>query len=90
MACIFGNRDQWASVRSLVPDQFNEIARHEREFKVTIHRKKSVVEQADAGTTYDFDPKWVEIAKSRVFNHPVFIDPWVLPKGAFGESCGPL
>lgn len=90
LACIFGNRDQWASVRAIAPKQFNEIARHEREFKVTIHRKKTVVEQADAGTPYDFDPKWIEIARSREFTHPVFIDPWVLPKGAFGDSCGPL
>lgn len=87
--CIFGNADQWASVRAIAPEQFNKIAGYERVFKVTIHRKKSVVEQADAGTPYAFDPKWVEIANSREFTHPVFTDPWVLPLGAFGDGCGP-
>lgn len=88
-ACIFGSKDQWATVRDIAPEQFNTIANYEREFKVTIHRAKSVVQLADEGTPYDTDPMWVEIANSREFKAPVFIDPWVLPKGAFGESCGP-
>jgi 3'-phosphoadenosine 5'-phosphosulfate sulfotransferase (PAPS reductase)/FAD synthetase len=87
--CIFGSKDQWATVREIAPDQFNQIASREREFKVTIHRSESVIERANAGTPYDTDPFWVEIANSRTFSAPVFIDPWVLPKGAFGDSCGP-
>jgi len=88
-ACVFGNADQWASVRAIAPEQFNQIATYEREFKVTIHRKLSVTERADAGTPYRFDPKWIEIANSREFNHPVFVDDWELPLGAFGDGCGP-
>lgn len=38
---------------------------------------------------YPFDPKWVELANSREFNHPVFTDPWQMPQGAFGDGCGP-
>lgn len=87
--CVFGSKDQWASAREIAPEQFYRIADYEREFKVTIHRKETVVERADAGTPYEMDPFWVEIANSREFMAPVFIDPWVLPKGAFGESCGP-
>ena len=87
--CIFGSKDQWATVREIAPDQFHQIANHEREFKVTIHRSETVTERANAGTPYDTDPFWVEIANSRTFSAPVFIDPWVLPKGAFGDSCGP-
>lgn len=87
--CIFASKDQWATVREIAPDQFNQIASREREFKITIHRFQSVVERANAGTPYDTDPFWVEIANSRTFSAPVFIDPWVLPKGAFGDSCGP-
>lgn len=88
-ACIFGNADQWASVRAIAPTQFEQIATYEREFKVTIHRKLSVSERADLGTPYPFDPKWVELANSREFNHPVFTDPWQMPQGAFGDGCGP-
>jgi hypothetical protein len=47
------------------------------------------VELADAGTPYRLDPKWVEIGNSRVFDHPVFMEPWVLPQGAYGDGCGP-
>lgn len=88
-SCIFGSSDQWASVRAIAPDQFGQIANYEREFKVTIHRTMSVVERADRGMPYEFDPYWVKVANSREFTVPVFMDPWVLPKGAFGNSCGP-
>jgi 3'-phosphoadenosine 5'-phosphosulfate sulfotransferase (PAPS reductase)/FAD synthetase len=88
-ACIFGGKNQWASVRAIAPAQFEKIATYEREFRVTIHRHKSVVELADAGTPYTFDPKWVAIANSREWNHPIFVDDWVLPQGAYGDGCGP-
>lgn len=88
-ACIFGGKNQWASVQAIAPEQFEQIATYERTFKITIHRSKSVVQLADAGTAYTFDPKWVAIANSRAFNHPVFVDPWVLPQGAYGDGCGP-
>jgi 3'-phosphoadenosine 5'-phosphosulfate sulfotransferase (PAPS reductase)/FAD synthetase len=87
--CIFGNKHQWATVRAIAPSQFEQIAAYERVFRVTIHRTKSVIELADAGAPYDCDPKWVQIANSHEFNEPVFMHPWVLPKGAFGEGCGP-
>lgn len=88
--CIFGSKNQWATVRDIAPGQFNAIAKYEGTFKITIHRKESVIERADAGTSYATDPFWVEIANSRTFEAPIFMDPWVLPKGAFGESCGPI
>ena len=88
-ACIFGSSNQWASVRAIAPEQFNAIANYEREFKITIHRTKSVVQRADEGRPYPFDPKWVEAARSREFNLPIFVDPWVLPAGAYGEAIGP-
>lgn len=88
-ACIFGGKDQWASVRVIAPQQFAQIATYERTFNVTIHRTKTVVQLADAGTPYELDSKWVAIANSREFNHPIFVDPWVLPKGAFGDGAGP-
>ncbi len=87
--CIFGSKDQWATVRAIAPEQFNVIAGYEREFKVTIHRKDTVTQRADAGVPYETDPKWVAIANSTTFDIPVFTDNWELPKGAFGDSCGP-
>lgn len=87
--CIFGSADQWASVRVIAPVAFQQIANYEREFKVTIHRKHTVVERADAGTPYAMDPKWISIARSTTFDLPVFVDNWTLPPGAYGDGCGP-
>lgn len=87
--CIYGSRDQWATLKVVLPDQFGRIANYERQFKITIHRKESVEQRASQGTVYPVDPMWVAIANSKTFDHPVFDDNWKLPPGAFGESCGP-
>jgi len=36
VACIFGDDDQWHSVRQAVPDQFRKIATYERKFDAPI------------------------------------------------------
>ena len=87
--CIFSSKDQWATTRKIAPEQFDGIAKYEREFMITIHRSRSVVELADSGTPYDTDPFWVEIANSTSFDIPVFTNDWKLPAGAYGDSCGP-
>lgn len=87
--CLFGSKHQWATARLIAPEQFAQVAAKEREYKVTIHRKDSVETRADAGTPYTVDPYWVEVANSTTYNRPIFMDPWVLPAGAFGEGCGP-
>lgn len=94
-ACIFGNADQWASVRAISPDRFARIAAYETRFGRTIHRVRSVVELADAGRVYPAiaaHPEWVARARARgAYTGPVRCAPdaWVLPAGAFGDSCGP-
>lgn len=87
--CVFASKDQWATNRAIAPQQFAKIAGYEKAFKLTIHRTESVVERADKGRPYDTDPFWVEIANGRVWDAPIFIDPWVLPIGAYGDACGP-
>ncbi|MEJ8837732.1 phosphoadenosine phosphosulfate reductase [Ramlibacter sp. AN1133] len=89
LGCVFSSKNQWATVRMIARGKFEQISAYEQEFGVTIHRKLSVVQQADAGRPYDVDPKWVAIANSTTFDHPVFMDNWELPPGAFGESAGP-
>jgi 3'-phosphoadenosine 5'-phosphosulfate sulfotransferase (PAPS reductase)/FAD synthetase len=49
MACIFGNPNQWATVRRLNPAMFNKIAGYEEQFGVTINAAHSVTELADGG-----------------------------------------
>lgn len=87
--CIFGSKDQWATVKAIAPANLDAIAAHERTFGVTIHRKHDVMTLASNGKAYATDPFWVEIANAETFELPVIVDDWVLPQGAFGDSCGP-
>ncbi|TXI79841.1 MAG: phosphoadenosine phosphosulfate reductase [Cupriavidus sp.] len=87
--CIFGSRNQWATIRLHWPRHFKAIADYEREFKVTIHRSLSVDQQADLGTPYQPDPQMVRLAESPTFDAPIIMDVWKRPPGAFGESDGP-
>ena len=87
--CIYSGKDELATNRLTAPAEFNKIATYEQQFKVTIHRKETVVQRADQGVPFPVDPFWVEVANSRTFNQPVFMDPWVLPPGAYRKGCGP-
>lgn len=89
-ACIFGNPAQWASLRKVNPGQFARVAAHERDFGVTIHRKLTVVEQADKGEPHRMAAKDIQAALSTTFDEPVFLETWALPCGAFSDSCGPI
>jgi 3'-phosphoadenosine 5'-phosphosulfate sulfotransferase (PAPS reductase)/FAD synthetase len=86
--CIFLGSNAWATMREIDPDGFARIAAYEVEFGVTIHRTRSVVEQADRGTSYAPDPFWAKVAMSKEYTLPIFMDPWILPKGALAENCG--
>ena len=89
--CIFGNKDQWATIKLIAPNQFRNISQREGETGLTIHRTLSVSELAEMGRPYTaaHDSYWTNVGNSHTFDHPVISDNWVLPAGAFGESCGP-
>jgi 3'-phosphoadenosine 5'-phosphosulfate sulfotransferase (PAPS reductase)/FAD synthetase len=92
-ACIFGSPNQWASLRQINRGQFDRVAGYEVEFGKTIQRKLSVIQQADKGRPYDMKEADIEAALSTSFVEPVVVpigQDWVLPQGAFGESCGPV
>lgn len=86
--CIFGSANQWATVRYYMPQAFEDIARREEEFGITIQRKLSVRQLADKGTPYDVDPRMLSIANATTYDEPILLDNWTLPKGAFKESAG--
>lgn len=88
-ACIFGNADQWASLRAINPEQFNAHAGYEVRFERTIHRKLSVIQQAERGTPYVMAEHDITAALSPTFDEPIILDTWTRPRGAFGDSCGP-
>lgn len=87
--CIFGSKDQWATIRVMAPKQFASIKTLEESFGVTIHRTECVTKRADSGTPYPVDPFWVEVGNKTTFDLPIFVEEWKLPPGAYGESCGP-
>jgi 3'-phosphoadenosine 5'-phosphosulfate sulfotransferase (PAPS reductase)/FAD synthetase len=92
LACIFGQADQWASVRLIARDVFERIARYEREFGKTIHRGRSVIDLADRGTPYSecYDRELVVLAMGRYYSSDLALtDNWTLPAGAFRRCGGP-
>lgn len=91
-ACIFGSKDQWASLAAINPAQVQRIADYEKEFGKTINRTKSVSELVAMGSPYaDMDPTDVKAALANEFNEPVILakGSWRLPAGAHGEKTGP-
>lgn len=90
-ACIFGSPSQWASLRRVNPAQFVAVASYEARFGKTIQRKLTVVQLADKGTPYPMDEADIRAALSEDFELSVFLTgaSWKLPRGAFGDSCGP-
>ena len=90
--CIFGNANQFASAIAVSPEQGWAIAEYEKMFGVTIKRNEDIRELAKKGTPYEGlrDNHLINIATSTKYKEDIFMDPWILPLGAYGESCGPV
>lgn len=91
-ACIFGNADQWASLRVVLPEMFTKIAAYEQRFGCTIKRSENIVQLADRGEPYAaITPELIREARDKFwkFNYAPQIENWQLPAGAFGDSAGP-
>lgn len=89
--CIFGNADQFASHRVVNPEKFQRQATYEGLSGKTIKRKVSLVVLADSGRPYEMNERDIAAARSETFNEPIILEEgaWKLPRGAFGDSCGP-
>lgn len=90
-ACIFGNAQQWASLKAVNPSQFERIAQYEESFGKTIRKDLTVRKLAVVGVPYKpaLDPELVAIALGREYVEDVVVTKWTMPPGAFGEACGP-
>lgn len=90
--CIFGNRNQFASAARISPELVGEIARLERQFGCTIHRKYDLPTLIAQGVPYEHITKELKaLATGYDYDRPVILppdEPWTLPAGAFGEKCG--
>ncbi len=90
--CIFGNANQFASAYKISPKQGNEIINVEKSFGYSIKRNKYLPELISEGTPYEGtnDVSLIEESTSTIYNKSIRMENWVLPSGAYGESCGPM
>jgi 3'-phosphoadenosine 5'-phosphosulfate sulfotransferase (PAPS reductase)/FAD synthetase len=91
MACIFGDTDQWASVRQIDPRAFGKLAKYEQVFDHTIDNKLTVIQMADRGRSFINAPKaLMDLAMGRTYPaNEVRTNQWELPAGAFKRDGGP-
>lgn len=88
--CIFGNPNQFASAFKLSPMEGLWMANLEKEFGYTMKRKLNLMEFIQKGLPYEtITEELSNLAKSYNYYAPIFMENWILPAGAFGESCGP-
>jgi 3'-phosphoadenosine 5'-phosphosulfate sulfotransferase (PAPS reductase)/FAD synthetase len=97
ISCIFGNPDQWASMRHIDRELFRTMEELEETFGVTLRRDGPLGPCADRGlSSVDMreDRGHLELAMTGRYDpdHIFFkpSEPWQLPKGAYGESGGPV
>jgi len=91
MKCIFGNQDQWASVRALDQAGVDDISDYEERWGKTIHRTLPVFRRAIQGIAYTMHEHDKRAAMDPVFDEPIRLKPWEwkLPSGAYADACGP-
>ncbi len=93
MPCIFGTRDQWASIRDLDPERFNEILGLEHQFGYTVQQQGDIEFMAAKGKSYiPNDPEMKRLGLSEVYPKELVVvkedEKWLLPRGAFKKSQG--
>ena len=90
--CIFGNANQFRSAYAISPQRGMELADLEDDLGKTMKRKETLRHVYYRGEVYPAiqkDHHNRRLAVSNEYTDTIFMDNWLLPSGAFGESCGP-
>lgn len=95
--CIFGNKDQWASLGAVSPGKLYLVSKYEREFSayhgrpVTLRRDgKEILDFASTGTAYPaINPLRAKALNDTDYHDPIFLDDWEMPAGATADLTGP-
>jgi 3'-phosphoadenosine 5'-phosphosulfate sulfotransferase (PAPS reductase)/FAD synthetase len=95
LPCIFGNPDQWASVKALDRTLFEKILAYERQFGRTIQQGGDVEHLAGKGKSFvPGDPAMIELALGEHYPVAAIVVPpseeWIVPMGAYKRTGGPL
>lgn len=91
-ACIFGNANQWASLKHVSPKQFHSVSAYETKWGVTIKRDENISQTASRGDVYESakNKDLARVATSKIYTENIIVEGvWELPSGAYGDSCGP-
>lgn len=95
LSCIFGNPNQWASVKAIDPALFQKILNYERKFGRTIQQSGDIEHLAEKGVSFvPDDPEMIALALGEHYPESMAIVPrgerWRIPMGAYKRSGGPL
>lgn len=90
--CIFGNKNQWASAKAVMPERVERIAQFEKQFGKTIDRNLGVTAKAEQGTAYagTANVDLITEANDENWDGEIISETWTIPSGAFGECNGPV
>ncbi|MCG9685116.1 phosphoadenosine phosphosulfate reductase family protein [Vibrio sp. Isolate23] len=94
MTCIYNGPRIWATINEYFPDRTQRIAEYERQFGITISRKRiDVIDLGSSVKPFEIeDLEALEQAVKRDYDLDVILKPgdkWIMPVGAFGcEGCG--
>lgn len=89
--CIFMSNNQAATIRKVLPKQFEYIAKQEQKLNFTMKHNMTIEQFTNTGTPFKGSTQyhWVVAAQSEKFTYKLIQDNWELPSGAFGDSAGP-
>ncbi len=96
LLCIFGDNDQMASARELIPSQFGRVASHEGDFGVTIRKGLTVIQAADRGQPHETLKQEPHHSLAKSGNYPASMiklqdgEKWTVPSGAYKRCGGPI
>lgn len=92
-SCIFGNADQFATLKWMDANRFAKLNGYEKEFGCTIKRDRGLEQMSSEGTVYQAARSRPDLVAACLSDHPlqtVLTENWSLPAGAFGNGGGPV
>nr|WP_241009763.1 phosphoadenosine phosphosulfate reductase family protein [Gluconobacter kondonii] len=91
--CIFGNADQFATLKWMDANRFARLVNYEKDFGCTIKRDRGFDQLASEGALYHAARSRPDLVAACLSERPlqtVLTEDWILPVGAYGTGGGPL
>ncbi|WP_196756776.1 phosphoadenosine phosphosulfate reductase domain-containing protein [Gluconobacter oxydans] len=91
--CIFGNADQFATLKWMDANRFAKLVRYEKDFGCTIKRDRGLEQLSSEGTVFQAARSRPDLVAACLSDRPlqtVLTEDWILPAGAFGTGGGPV